>query len=85
MIWSDGAEIEILVADDQEASTWGYWRNAVNRFLDDNDVRHLDPLRGETIRDADGRVYRLETRPNVLYRLDAAGRGNFEQIYKIVS
>jgi hypothetical protein len=85
VIWTDGVELTIRVKDAEEASAWGYWRNAVNRFFDDNDIRHLDPVRGGTIRDASGKSYRLETRPNVLYRLDAAGRGNFEQIYKIVS
>jgi hypothetical protein len=85
VVWTEGVELRILVDDDHEASAWGQWRNAVNLFLDDNDTRHLDAVGGMSLRDANGRLHLLETRPNVLYRLDAAGRGNFEQIYRIVS
>ncbi len=85
VIWTEGAELTIRVSGDDEARKWGRWRNAVNRFLDDNNTRHLDQVRGMTLWDRSGRLHPLETRPNVLYRLDAAGRGNFEQIYRIVS
>lgn len=85
VVWTEGVELRILVSDDDSASAWGLWRNAVNRFLYDNDPHHLDAVRGVSLRDTSGRLHLLETRPNVLYRLDAEGRGNFEQIYKIVS
>jgi hypothetical protein len=85
VIWADGIESRVRIRSDVEIRIWSSWRHAVNRFLEDNDTRHLDLVRGSVLLDLDGRMHQLETRPNVLYRLDAAGRGNFEQIYKIVS
>jgi preprotein translocase subunit SecD len=44
----------------------------------------LAPFAGVEITDANGSSYTLETRPNVLYRLDAEGGDTFEQVYRIV-
>jgi hypothetical protein len=85
VIWADGIERTVRIRGDLEIRIWSSWRHAVNRFLEDNDTRHLDLVRGTVLLDLAGRMHQLEIRPNVLYRLDAAGRGNFEQIYKIVS
>jgi hypothetical protein len=85
VIWADGVERTIRIRGAVDVLMWSSWRHAANRFLQDNDTRHLDLVRGTVVKDISGRMYQLETRPNVLYRLDAAGRGNFEQIYKIVS
>jgi hypothetical protein len=56
----------------------------VDRFTTTNDIRYLSKWRGEGIEDIDGRWVPFETRPNVLYRLNAIDKEPFEQIYRIV-
>lgn len=68
-----------------EASLNGAHESAVGRFLEDNDVTHLKPFRGLSIRDVDGKRHTFETRPNVLYRLANSGGESFEQVYRIIS
>jgi hypothetical protein len=65
------------------ASLVGQHNAAVKSFLDSNDIAHLRPFEGRTVRDVSGRTYVLETRPNVIRRLDASGE-TFEQIYRII-
>lgn len=55
-----------------------------DRFLRSNNVAFLNKWKGEGVEDADGRWVPFETRPNVIYRLDATDKEPFEQIYRIV-
>jgi hypothetical protein len=65
------------------ASLVGQHNAAVKTFLDTNDISYLRPFEGRTVKDKSRRTYVLETRPNVIRRLDASGE-TFEQIYRIL-
>ena len=65
------------------ASLVGQHNGAVKSFLDTNDASGLRGFEGLTIADTSRRTHVLETRPNVIRRLDAGGE-SFEQIYRIV-
>lgn len=66
------------------ASAIGAYLNAVGRFLDTNDPKYLSRYVGRSIKDRSGKKHTFETRPNVLYRLNA-GIDTFEEIYRITS
>jgi hypothetical protein len=65
------------------ASLVGRHGAAVKSFRDTNDISHLAPFEGRTVKDVTGRTFVLETRPNVIRRQEASGEA-FEQIYRIV-
>ena len=75
--------IDLKLPDYETASLVGQHNASVKIFLDTNDISNLRPFEGRTVRDTSGRTYVLETRPNVIRRLDASGE-TFEQIYRIV-
>ena len=75
--------IDLKLPGYETASLVGQHNAAVKTFLDTNEISHLQPFEGRTIKDTSGRTYVLETRPNVIRRLDASGE-TFEQIYPIV-
>jgi hypothetical protein len=75
--------IDLKLPNFDTASLVGQHNAAVKAFMDTNDVSHLRPFEGRAVKDTSGRTYVLETRPNVIRRLDASGE-NFEQIYRIV-
>ena len=76
-------ELELKLPGFDEASLVGQHNAAVKAFRDTNDISHLQPFEGRTVKDTSGRKYVLETRPNVIRRRDASGE-TFEQIYRIV-
>jgi hypothetical protein len=84
LLYSDAKSLPITVANAQTASAVGRFMAAVGRFLEANDRSVLTPFVGQSVRDINGREYPFETRPNILYRLSAAGEHAFEQIYRIV-
>ena len=66
------------------ASSWAMsHRAAVKKFLSDPDPTLLKPFEGKSIKDILGREHHLETRPNVLHRLLAAGTESYEEIYRL--
>ena len=75
--------IDLKLLDYETASLVGQHNAAVKTFLDSNDISYLRPFEGLTFKDTAGRTYILETRPNVIRRLDSSGE-TFEQIYRIV-
>jgi len=75
--------LDLKLPDFETASLVGQHNAAVKTFLDTNDISDLRPFEGCTVKDTSGRRYVLETRPNVIRRLDASGE-TFEQIYRIV-
>lgn len=75
--------VDLKLPDFETASLVGQHNAAVKTFLDTNDISDLRPFEGRTVKDTSGRTYVLETRPNVIRRLDASGE-TFEQIYRIV-
>lgn len=83
-VFSGGQTHVITVAGYAEADLVGRYMTAVREFLRTNDPSNLQPFVGELVIDVNGRPYLLETRPNILYRLHAAGVEPFEQVYRIV-
>ena len=82
--YSDGRQITTGVRGYEEARRVGLYWEAVGEFLKTNDPAHLAPFVGVEVTNFLGHRYTLETRPNVVYRLNAAGGDTFEQVYKIV-
>ena len=76
-------ELELKLPGFEEASFVGRHSAAVRSFKDTNEISYLQPFEGLTVKDTSGRRHVLETRPNVIRRLDASGE-TFEQIYRIV-
>lgn len=83
-IYSNGQAFEITVAGYEQAALVGSYMTAVKEFLATNDAANLDAFKGETVTDVNGKIYLLETRPNILYRLHNSGIEPFEEVYKIV-
>jgi hypothetical protein len=83
-VFSGGHEYDITVVGYAAAAQVGRYMAAVGHFLESNDPRDLDPFVGQSVTDLRGRQHVFETRPNALYRLDAAQSTSFEQIYRIV-
>lgn len=84
MIYSQDKAKYIQVKGYEIASIVGRYIDAVGQFLKSNNPKHLDPFKDVIVRDIKGKAYLLETRPNVLYRLDHSGGETFEQVYRIV-
>jgi hypothetical protein len=84
LIYTGGKARAIEVLGSEPASLIGRYMNAVKAFLRTNDPGMLAPFRGNRVTAVRGRTFVLETRPNVLYRLDIAGEDTFEQVYRIV-
>jgi hypothetical protein len=84
-LFSKGQEHEITVRGYDPAKQIGEYMQAVKQFLDTNDASFLDPYRGHSIRDAQGKLYIFETNENTLYRLTSTSDSTFESIYRIVA
>jgi len=84
LIYSDGKEYVITVSKFRTASLIGKYMAAVRWFVQTNDLHHLEPFAGKSVKDISGKCYPLESRPNVLHRLANSGSDTFEQIYRIV-
>jgi hypothetical protein len=83
--YSDGHLIDTIVEGFAPAHLIGLYWVAVGEFLRTNDPSHLSPFEGVQVASARGRLYTVETRPNVLYRLAAQGTGDpWEQVYRII-
>jgi hypothetical protein len=84
-IFSQGRDQTITVKGYEAAAEIGSYMSAVNQFLATNDPSVLEPFKGQFIRDSKGKNYIFETRPNVLYRLNASSTESFEEVYRIVA
>jgi hypothetical protein len=82
-LFSEAQVLHVLVNVDN-ASLVGRYMSAVGHFLETNNPRFLRPFSGVAVVDVYGHAHLLETRPNVLYRLDSTGEESFEQVYRIV-
>lgn len=82
---TDGRRKRVRVAGFELASLIGQHNAAVKAFLDTNDISKLEPFAGLSVTDVSKRAHPLETRPNILYRLAAAGSEAYEQIYRFLT
>lgn len=71
------------LAGAEEASLNGQHLAAVKAFISSNDRALLRPFEGRSVMDAKGKAHPLETDPNVLHRLAAAGGEVFHDIYRL--
>jgi hypothetical protein len=85
LIITDGHRKRVRVAGFEPASLIGRHNAGVRTFLDTNDISTLAPFQGLSVTDISKHAHPLETRPNTLYRLAAAGSEGFEQIYRLVT
>lgn len=85
-IWiaSAGKLKSVVLALDDASDVGRYW-SAVSKFLETNDIAHLEPFANQGVRDSVGRFYPFEVRPNVLRKLDSIGELNFIEIYADVA
>jgi hypothetical protein len=78
-------EQRIKIAGFEAASLVMSHRAAVIRFRDTNEAADLEPFVGVSVTDTRGRKHTLETHPNALYRLAAAGSEGFEIVYRLTA
>ncbi len=83
-VYSEGRHVVVTVHNGKTASLIGSYMRAVRMFFETEDLGQLDLFRGKSVRDVNGKRYVFETRPNVLFRLDAAGIEPFDLHYQIV-
>lgn len=82
-VYSAGKRIVITVHNSVTARRIGQYMNAVKQFFRTEDTAVLAPFHGQSVRDVLGKRHTFETRPNVLFRLDASGMEPFELVYAI--
>lgn len=83
-VLTQGQSRMLTIRGFEHASVIGTHSAAVRRFIETNDISELKPFTGRAVKDAAGRSHVLETDPNTLYRLAAAGSEGFEQIYRLI-
>jgi len=81
---SKGEIRQRVLRDFDQASLNGEYLNAVKAFLSSNDIELLAPFAGRAVIDTKDKAHSLETNPNTLHRLAAAGSEVFTDIYRLV-
>lgn len=82
---TSGEAVELTLRDFDQSSLNGRHLAAVGAFLRTNDADLLVPFVGQSVLDATGVAHPLETDPNALYRLAAAGSEVFHEIYRLIT
>lgn len=82
-MYSEGKIIDVLVGP-RTASRIGTYLAAVKAFLRDQNLGHLAPFVGKSIKEVDGTEHPFEMRPGELYRLDNTEGDPFEEMYAFV-
>ncbi len=82
---TSGDAVELALRDFEQASLNGKHLAAVGAFLRTNDADLLAPFAGQSVIDAAGIAHPLETDPNTLFRLAAAGGEVFHAIYRLIT
>ena len=81
---TNGEALRLHLAGHDQASLNGEHLNAVRLFISSNDRALLRPFEGRSVIDAKGKAHPLETDPNALHRLAAAGSEVFHDIYRLI-
>ena len=81
---SNGEMHERVLRDFDQASLNGKHLSAVRAFLTSGEIEVLAPFVCQSVIDAKGKPHLLETNPNTLHRLAAAGSEVFHDIYRLV-
>ena len=84
-VWTAGQQKTITVPDFATASVVGNHHNAAGHFVRTNDISHLKPFVGRSVKTAQGKRVPLETDPNELHRIAAMDNPPFHEIYEITS
>lgn len=82
---TSGEAVELTLRDFDQSSLNGRHLAAVGAFLRTNNADLLAPFVGQFVIDVAGVAHPLETHPNALYRLAAAGSEVFHEIYRLVT
>jgi len=85
LVLSNGEAREMRLRDFDQASLNGRHLAAVRSFLNSNDRDFLAEFEGKSVIDAKGKDHPLETDPNTLHRLAAAGDAVFHEIYRLIN
>ena len=84
LVLSEGTASQRLLRGYDQASLNGKYLSAVKSFLNSNIIEYLRPFEGQSVVDAKGKTYPLETDPNQIYRLASGANENFTDIYRLV-
>jgi hypothetical protein len=84
LIYTDGEALPIIIGKFHYASKLGRYMAGVKQFSRTNDIKHLKPFIGKSIKDQKNKIYIFETNPNSLYRIATSGNESFEQVYRII-
>lgn len=82
-LFTDGGLREITLRGYTPARKVGEYMQAVRKFLDTNDERHLGAFVGKGVTDINRVKHVFETDPNTLYRLALSEGDDFSMIYRI--
>jgi hypothetical protein len=66
----DGKEKSVEIRDSRTASVVGRYHNAVKQFLNTGDKTKLKQFRNKKIKDSKGKLYRLETNPDEIIKIN---------------
>ncbi len=83
-VMSDGDAKTLTLRGFDQASLNGRHLAAVGQFLGSNKIELLAPFIDQSVIDARGQSHPLETDPNVLHRLAAAGSEVFHDVYRLI-
>ena len=84
-VLSEGQVKLPLVAGYEQARLVGAHHRAAGEFVRSNDITHLQPFEGKSVRTVGGKKLPLETDPNALHRIASMDMPVFHEIYEIVS
>lgn len=84
-VTSNGQKYPVRFNSFDQASLNGRHRAAIGTFLSTSpqNLELLAPFEGLSVIDAKGKAHLLETRPNALFRLTAAGGEVFHNVYRL--
>ena len=83
-VLSQGKARELRLRDFDQASLNGRHLAAFRNFITSNDRDLLREFEGLSVIDAKGKAHPLETDPNTLHRIAAAGGEQFHEIYRLI-